>query len=55
MSKLRQSIADKIAEHKFNTLMDCYASAQLANANIESRNVERALAHDLESSRKMTQ
>ena len=38
MSRLWQSIA----KHMFNTLMDYYASAQLAEANIESRNVECA-------------
>ena len=42
MSRLWPPIVDKIVEHWFNTLIDCYASAQLANANIESRNVERA-------------
>ena len=55
MSRLRPAISDKIAEHRFNTLMDCYASAQLAEANIKSRNAERARARNPENNRKMTQ
>ena len=55
MSRLRPVISDKIVEHRFNTLMDCYASVQLAEANIESRNVERACARNPRNNRKMTQ
>ena len=55
MNRLRQPIVDKIAEHRFTTLMDCYASTQLAEANIEARNAERAQARNLGSSIKMTQ
>ena len=54
MNKLRQLIADKIAEHKFNSLMDSYASTQLAEANIKGWNIERAWACNPGSSRKMT-
>ena len=42
MSRLRSPIADKITEHQFNILMDCYASMQLVEANIKSKNVERS-------------
>ena len=55
ISRLWLLIANKIIEHQFNTLMDCYASAQLAEANIESKNVEGAQARNPESSRNMTQ
>ena len=54
MRRLRQLIADKIDKHWFNTLMDYYAFAQLAEANIESWNIERARARNLRSSKKMT-
>ena len=47
MSKLQQLIADKITENRFNILMDCYASAQLPEANIKDRNVEHARARNL--------
>ena len=39
MIKLRQSIVNKIAEHRFNSSIDCYDSVQLTEANIECRNV----------------
>ena len=45
INRLPQPIADKIVEHRFSTLIDCYASAQLAEANIEVRNSEHAQAH----------
>ena len=54
MNRLWQPIADKIMEHRFTTLMDYYASAQLAEANIKARNAKRAHAHNPKSSRKMT-
>ena len=54
MNRLWQLIADKIVEHRFTTLMDYYASVQLVEANIEARNVERAQARNLGSSRKVT-
>ena len=54
-NRLQQSITGKIVEHRFITLIDCYASAQLADANIEVKNAERAQARNLGSSRKMTQ
>ena len=54
-NRLRQPIANKIVEHRFTSLMDYYASTQLAEANIEARNVERAQARNTGSSRKMTQ
>ena len=54
MNRLRQLIADKIAEHWFTILMDCYVSAQLAEANIEARSTERAHARNPRSSRMMT-
>ena len=55
MNSLRQPITDKIAEHRFTTLMDCYASAQLAEANIEAKTADCAQARSTGSSRKMTQ
>ena len=55
MSRLQQPIADKITKHRFNTLIDCYAFAQLVEANIEGQNTQRTLAHNPESSIKMTQ
>ena len=54
-NRLRQPIADKIAEHRFITLMNCYASAQLVEANIEVRNAEHTQARNSGSSKKMTQ
>ena len=53
ISKLWQSTADKIAKHRFNSLMDCYGSTQLTEANIKGRNVEHAQARNPKSRRKM--
>ena len=55
MSKLRPAILDKIAEHRFNTLMDYYAFTQLVEANIKSRNAEHARPRNPGNNRKMTQ
>ena len=54
MSRLQQAILDNITEHRFNTLMDCYAFVQLAGANNESRNTERSRARNPGNNRKMT-
>ena len=54
VSRVWQSITDKITKQWFNNLMDCYASMQLVEANIKARNVKHARPHNPGSSRMMT-